>query len=323
MKNSFTIRQLESLTDVASFADCGASARPFNMAEAICHNVEHFERVTRLALIEYKLIAGDYFTLNALDYFSDKFANLLQASGLQAGDTVAVLLPPCAALVIAHLGALKAACTVLPLTINAPAELIAYGLNQSAPKALVTSETARLTYQALVDSRLPASAIFVATDDLNKQDFLAADRSFWLAVYDAPSTFAMVETQTTTAALAFPLFDAGEFQMMTVAHGALETALDLFHLHIESQPSSETTLYTTTGWATFNDVMGWLYPALACGCTLVARIHVGHAHSKLIEGLRVTHLLVAADEAQSLAQELAASDAELSDLRSLLTWPAR
>src|SRR5207249_439648 len=77
----------------------------FNIASAICRR--HADAITRIALQEVKEAGINTYTFGGLDFLSDKFAMALSLSGINQGDSVAVMLPQTAALAVAHLGVLK------------------------------------------------------------------------------------------------------------------------------------------------------------------------------------------------------------------------
>src|ERR1044071_5622828 len=107
----------------------------FNLADAICKR--HQDAVTRVALQDVKLAASNTYTFGGLNYLSDKFATALAENGITAGDVVAVVLPPSARLLVAHLGALKLGATVVPLAPSLSFDAIAGALQDSRANTIV------------------------------------------------------------------------------------------------------------------------------------------------------------------------------------------
>src|SRR5438093_1827810 len=124
-----------------SFASYEQASREFrwlipqrlNIATAICRR--HPDAVTRIALSDIKEGGINTYTFGGLDYLSDKFATALSESGISQGDSVAVVLPPSAALAIAHLGALKTGAVVVPLSMSSGSAPLEYGLADSGARA--------------------------------------------------------------------------------------------------------------------------------------------------------------------------------------------
>ncbi|MGW7231444.1 non-ribosomal peptide synthetase [Streptomyces cyaneofuscatus] len=77
-------------------------------------------------------------TYGQLDHLADVFAANLQAQGIRAGDRVGVCLDRSAELVAVLLGVLKADATYVPVDPAYPAERIAYTMENTAARLLVT-----------------------------------------------------------------------------------------------------------------------------------------------------------------------------------------
>ncbi|MEL6475866.1 MAG: AMP-binding protein [Pseudomonadota bacterium] len=92
----------------------------------------------RLALRH--LAAGQLqdWSYGALDRAANRLANLLSARGLGAGDRVAVLLPQCPETLLTHLAAYKIGAIAVPLFTLFGAEGLAYRLEHSGARMLVT-----------------------------------------------------------------------------------------------------------------------------------------------------------------------------------------
>src|SRR6185295_13449799 len=127
-----------------------------NIATSICRR--HPDAVTRIALSDVKAGGVNTYTFGGLDFLSDKFATALRESGINEGDSVAVVLPQSAALAVAHLGALKIGAVVVPLSERSSTAFLDHALANSGAKAIVIDES---IYDAL-ESRA-RDAVYPAT----------------------------------------------------------------------------------------------------------------------------------------------------------------
>src|SRR5260370_5523677 len=114
----------------------------FNIADAVCG--KHADGATRLALIEVKEGGNNSYTFGAIDFLSDKFANVLGGHGVGIGDRVAVILPQSAALPIAHLAALKLGSVVVPLTTLLGSAALEFSLRDIAANVAVVVPALRV-----------------------------------------------------------------------------------------------------------------------------------------------------------------------------------
>src|ERR1044072_1568879 len=98
----------------------------FNLACAICKR--HDDAAARVALIDFKPYAKNTYTYGGVDFVSDKFATARAKRGVTQGDAVAVILRQSAALITAHLGALKLGAAVVPLPVSLDRAVIEFAL---------------------------------------------------------------------------------------------------------------------------------------------------------------------------------------------------
>jgi acetyl-CoA synthetase len=93
-----------------------------------------------LALIQVdETGAEQHFSFEEMRRLSNRFANVLQAHGLQRGNRVAILLPQAAETAIAHLAAFKAGMISVPLSELFGPDALRFRLADSGARALVTS----------------------------------------------------------------------------------------------------------------------------------------------------------------------------------------
>ncbi len=97
-----------------------------------------------------------------LDRYTNRFAHMLLASGLKKGDVVGINLPNIPEYVIAWLGTLKAGCVVSGVSPLLSDEEIAYQLNDSDAKALVTLDAIFAARLVKVHDRIPGLKVVIA-----------------------------------------------------------------------------------------------------------------------------------------------------------------
>ncbi len=113
-----------------------------NYVDAVRSTFKDFPEKTALAFMGVELSFAD------LDRYSNRFANMLIASGLKKGDVVGINLPNIPEYVIAWLGTLRAGCAVSGVSPLLSAGEMEYQLKDSKARALVTLDAifeARLT----------------------------------------------------------------------------------------------------------------------------------------------------------------------------------
>jgi acetyl-CoA synthetase len=239
----------------------------FNIANTICRR--HADAVTRIALSDVKEGGINTYTFGGLDFLSDKFANALSESGVSQGDSVAVVLPPSAALAIAHLGALKTGAVVIPLSIGSGGVLLQYALADSNAKALVVDESIYGTFEALARN-LPNLASRFVVRDFRPTATNADFKDFWSEVDRASSDFIAAETDATSAAFIFYVDSQGEINGVVHSHRSILGQLAAFEMFNDVQSGADSVFWTADDWSSPAAVLGVLYPAWWYGCSVVA-----------------------------------------------------
>lgn len=232
----------------------------FNLADAICKR--HKDAVARVALIDVKPAAGNTYTYGGLDFISDKFATALAKCGIKQGDAVAVILPPSAALVIAHLGALKLGAVVAPLHTGLDQTAIESALTDSNAKTVV----ADFSIRSEIDEVIGNTLTFIAGDNREANEIKDSAKSFWREINEASSDFTAAETPSTSPA--FISYTEGS-QSAVHDHASLFEKLNNFDIKDGS------IFWPAANCCSVEVLLGRIYPALWHGCAI-----------EIIDGLR-------------------------------------
>jgi acetyl-CoA synthetase len=232
----------------------------FNLAEAICKR--HADAVTRVALLDVKPAASNTYTYGGLDFISDKFAAALSLCGVAEGDAVAVIVPQSAALVTAHLGALKAGAAVLPL--SPPLDgAIEQALRDSSAKAVVADFSIRAGVAAMIGGITCVEHLFIAGDNREASEGSYNAKSFWREVHEASADFTAAETLSSAPAFIFrPDGHGGRPRFVVRSHGSLAGEFAAFEKSDGSAINGEPVPLMAAGWPSYDGLLGILYPAL-------------------------------------------------------------
>jgi acetyl-CoA synthetase len=233
-----------------------------NIAETVCRR--HPDAVYRVALEEVQSAGSNTYTFGGLDYLSDKFASTLKENGIQPGDLVAVLLPPSAAFLVAHLGVLKLGATVVPLLLHSGPLFIKTMIAEVIPKAWVIDESHLRQFEDAFKG-LSEVIVFVATDDVSKKQFTGGHKGFWYEINFADADFEIAKAADDTPAYFF--ITPGQSQdvkPVAVTHGALCAASQGQDQGNVNQVDEGQTR-VNQDWASMSVLLKDLFPALYNG----------------------------------------------------------
>jgi acetyl-CoA synthetase len=271
-----------------------------NVATAVCRR--QLDAVTRIALSDVKEGGINTYTFGGLDYLSDKFATALFESGISQGDSVAVVLPPSAALAIAHLGALKTGAGVVPLSMVSDAALLEHAFADSSARALVVDESIYRVVEA-VGRNLPNLKSRFVVRDLRPTVALPDVKDFWSEVDRSSSDFDAVETDANSAAFIFYVESQGEITGVVHSHRSIIGQLTAFEMFNNVERDADSVFWTAGEWCSPSVVLGLLYPAWWYGCSLVAGMSEdGTSALRLMEQCDVTHAFIASGHLKALAE---------------------
>jgi acetyl-CoA synthetase len=288
------------------------SPENFNIADAICRN--HSDSVSRIAVFEEKTADDNLYTFGALDYLSNKFANVLSSHRIRQGDRVAVMLPQSVALLVAHLGILKVGGIVTPLAPNSPEAIIEYTLKVISPRALIISSEEIDRVMNSATSLSSIESIFIASDFRSRTDFGSGYKSFWRETYNASPDFTTVETSASTPAFIFPPSSTEDMKCVVHAHQLLIGQMPAFEMANDFPSSDGTIFYTSSSWSDMAVLFGMLYPALACGAAVVAGSDANQNAMIVMERRAVTNLFLSPEGLNQLFIEKSSHDLKLKNI---------
>jgi acetyl-CoA synthetase len=267
-----------------------------NIATAICRG--RADAVTRVAITDMKEGAANTYTFGGLDFLSDKFATVLAEFGIDQGDSVAVMLPPSAALAIAHLGILKRGAVVVPLATSSEPTWLEKTLTDCDAKTLVVDESSVETSAI----NLPDTKPCFVVRDLRPANKTSAGRDFWTEVDRASSDFDAVETDATSAAFIFYIESRAGLTGLIHIHRSVLGQLAAFEMLNNLDLPADSVFWTADDWSSPRAVLGVLYPAWLRGCSLVAGGRDWSDVTKLMERYEVTHAFLPSPLLKTLAE---------------------
>ena len=160
------------------------------------------------------LYPGGSLTYAELDGLSDLVAASLQASGIGAGDAVALQLPNIPEFVVAYFGILKAGGVAVPVNILLKAPEAAFLLGDSAAKILIT-------WGGVLDHALPGAASAGVSEIYavggNDDDERAVPFNRLLAVPTASAQIAASANRTTPRSSCTPPVRPGSLKAPSLA----------------------------------------------------------------------------------------------------------
>jgi acetyl-CoA synthetase len=235
----------------------------FNIAVAVCDR--HADEDNRLALIEDR--GGNVRRHGFLDLAgaSNRFANLLAASGIGRGDRVAILLGQRVETLLAHLAAYKLGAIAVPLFKLFGPEALHFRLADSGAKAVITDPEGAAKLSELRDE-LPELEHVLVTDggaagaaDLNAGLARASDR-----------LTPMVTAPDDPALLIYTSGTTGPPKGALHGHRVLLGHLPGVQLPNEFFPQAHDRFWTPADWAWIGGLMDVLMPSLYFGVPVVA-----------------------------------------------------
>ncbi len=200
---------------------------------------------------------------------SNRLANALRAHGLGAGDRVAILLPQAPEVAAIHFAVYKLGGIALPLATLFGPDAIAYRLQNSGSKVLIT-DTQGLTKLAQIGRTSDALANLELIMSLDGPSDGALDFHDTLA--RASTDFSAVATESDAPALmVYTSGTTGQPKGALHAHRVLIGHMPGIELPHDFFPQPGDRFWTPADWAWAGGLLDCLLPSLYCGVPVVAR----------------------------------------------------
>jgi acetyl-CoA synthetase len=205
-------------------------------------------------------------SFDALRESSNRLANALRAHGVARGDRVAILLPQMPEVATIHIAVYKLAAIALPLAMLFGVDAIAYRLQNSGAKVLITNAQG-LAKLAAIRSELPDLTLVLSLDGAGEgaagfHETVARGASDFTPEATAPDDPAlMIYTSGTT----------GQPKGALHAHRVLLGHLPGIEMPHEFFPQPGDRMWTPADWAWAGGLLNILLPGLRYGVPVVAR----------------------------------------------------
>jgi acetyl-CoA synthetase len=207
----------------------------------------------------------DTVSFRALMQMSNRLANALRAHGVGRGDRVAILLPQSPEAVVAHVSIYKLGAIALPLALLFGTEALAYRLQNSGAKALVTNGVGVEKLASLGDIP-PDLALVVSTD--GEADGAAGFASLMQSASDA---FTAEDTSADDPAMMiYTSGTTGPPKGALHAHRVLLGHMPGIELPHDFFPQPGDLFWTPADWAWAGGLLDALLPSLHHGVAVVA-----------------------------------------------------
>ena len=236
----------------------------FNIAEAVCD--KWADEPERVAII-HKRPDGvvEEITFGELIGQSNRIANMLVESGVEAGDRVGLLLPQRPETALTHLALYKIGAVAVPLAMLFGVEALAYRLNNCGAKALVTT-AAGLDKISAIEEDMPALQSVFCVDGAHGD---AID--FHAGLAEQPETFARIESGPDDPALmVYTSGTTGPPKGALHGHRVLLGHLPCTEFVHDGFPLEDDIIWTPADWAWAGGLLNILLPGLYYGVPVLA-----------------------------------------------------
>ncbi|MEZ5778425.1 MAG: AMP-binding protein [Paracoccaceae bacterium] len=236
----------------------------FSMAEACCDSWARHEP-ERTALLEIDVTGGDRrWSYGELKSTSDRLANAFAAGGVRRGDTVAVLLPQGAPVLITHFAAMKVGAVVLPLFTLFGPDALHYRLADARARVVVTDAASLEKLEGIRDA-LPDLRDIYCIDP-------SPERNLWAEIDRASDRFTPAEMAADDpAVLIYTSGTTGPPKGVLHAHRFLLGHLPNVELSHDFFPRPGAVGWTPADWAWIGGLMDLAMPCLYYGVPLISR----------------------------------------------------
>ena len=192
---------------------------------------------------------------------SNRLANVLRAAGIARGDRVALMLPQAPEVAAAHIAIYKLAAVALPIAALFGPDALAYRLQNSGARALITNAQGLAKLEA-IRAEVPELTCVLATDSPGFADALVRAASDFTPARTTPDDPAMmIYTSGTT----------GQPKGALHGHRVLLGHLPGVELPHYPFPAEGDRFWTPADWAWAGGLLDVLLPSLHHGVAVVAR----------------------------------------------------
>jgi acetyl-CoA synthetase len=197
---------------------------------------------------------------------SNRLANALRAHGISRGDRVSILLPQSPEVAAIHIAIYKLGAVALPLAVLFGVDALAYRLESSGAKALITNAWG-VERIAEVRNELPALKLVLSLDGPGD-----GARGFADELSRASSDFAPVDTSPDDPAMmVYTSGTTGQPKGALHGHRVLIGHFPGVETHHDFLPQPGDRLWTPADWAWAGGLLNVLLPGLHYGVPVVAR----------------------------------------------------
>jgi len=199
-------------------------------------------------------------TFGQLRETSNRLANVLRAKGVKRGDRVAIFMPQAPEVAVAHIAIYKLGAVALPVAILFGPDALAYRLQNSGARALLTNAQGFGKYEE-IRAQVPDVACVISVDDRFSDLLGKASPHFTPVDTAAEEPALMIYTSGTT----------GQPKGALHAHRVLLGHLPGAEMPHYPFPQSGDNYWTPADWAWAGGLLDVLLPTLHHGAPVIAR----------------------------------------------------
>jgi len=196
---------------------------------------------------------------------ANRLAHALLKVGMRRGDRIAILLPQGRFVPLAHMAIYKIGAIALPLAALFGGDAIAYRLNDSGARLVITDATGAAKLANLPEP-VPALERIIGIED-----GIPCAEPFARFIEGMPESFATVDTALDDPAMMiYTSGTTGQPKGALHAHRVLLGHLPGFEMHHDFAPQAGDRLWTPADWAWAGGLLNILLPGLYFGVPVVA-----------------------------------------------------
>ncbi len=236
----------------------------FNIGYAVCDKHTTLQNQTALW---HENAQGDeqHLTFGQLKEYSNRLANALVGLGLTPGDRVGLILPQRPETGISHVAVYKAGGVTLPLSVLFGSDALAYRLEDSGTKILITDQSRWPIIETILDDLPDLETIIICGGSDHDQ------HAFWDILQAGSADFIPRNTQAEDPAfLIYTSGTTGPPKGALHAHRNLLGNLTGFELSHNFFPQPNDRFWTPADWAWAGGLLDGLLPSWYYGIPILA-----------------------------------------------------